>query len=52
MQRWNVNIMRDIGAKLFDKIHRRKMHSHHNHDIHFLARDMDWLLQGIQSLID
>jgi retron-type reverse transcriptase len=52
MQRWDANTMRDIGEKLFDKIHRRKMHSHHNHDIHFLARDMDWLPQGIQSLIN
>lgn len=52
MQRWDANTMNDIGAKLFDKIHRKKMHSHHNHDIHFLARDQDWLPLGIQSLID
>lgn len=52
MHRWNAHTMNDIGAKLFDKIHRKKMHSHHNHDIHFLARDRDWLPTGIQSLID
>lgn len=52
MQRWDANTMHDIGTKLFDKIHRKKMHSHHNHDIHFLAREMDWLPLGIQSLID
>lgn len=52
MQRWDANTMSDIGAKLFDKIHRKKMHSHYNHDIHFLARDMDWLPVGVQSLID
>ena len=52
MHRWNANTMNDIGAKLFDKIHRKKMHSHHNHDIHFLARDRGWFPEGIQSLID
>jgi len=52
MQCWDANTMQNIGAKLFDKIHRRKMHSHHNHDVHFLARDMVWLDEGIRSLID
>ena len=34
MQRWDANTMQTIGSKLFDKIHKRKKHSHHNHEIH------------------
>ncbi len=52
MQRWDANTMQTIGSKLFDKIHKRKKHSHHNHEIHFMARDRQWLPQGIQSLVD
>src|SRR3990167_1016606 len=51
MHRWDTNTMHDIGAKLFDKIHKQKFHSHHNHEIHFMARDRQWLPIGIQSLI-
>ncbi|OGT41977.1 MAG: reverse transcriptase, partial [Gammaproteobacteria bacterium RIFCSPHIGHO2_12_FULL_40_19] len=36
---------------LFDKIHKRQFYKNHNHEVHFLARDRKWLLDGIQSLI-
>ena len=52
MKRWDANTIQSIGSKLFDKIHKRKMHSHHNHEIHFMARDRQWLPEGIQSLVD
>src|SRR3990167_530190 len=53
MRRWNVADMLDIGRKLFAKIHKRKYHAHHNHEIHFMAREIDqWLPQGIQSMIN
>ncbi len=53
MKRWNVAEMLDIGKKLFAKIHKRKHHAHHNHEIHFMAREIDqWLPQGIQSMIN
>ncbi|OGT38669.1 MAG: hypothetical protein A3F12_04590 [Gammaproteobacteria bacterium RIFCSPHIGHO2_12_FULL_38_14] len=52
MQRWDANTMQTIGSKLFDKIHKRKKHSHHNHEIHFMARDRQWLPEGIQLLVD
>ena len=52
MNRWDMSHMYIIGKKLFDKIHKRKMHSHHNHEIHFVARDKQWLPDGIQSLVD
>ena len=52
MNRWDMGNMFIIGSKLFDKIHKRKMHSHHNHEIHFMARDRQWLPEGIQSLVD
>lgn len=34
MQRWDANTIQTIGSKLFDKIHKRKKHSHHNNEIH------------------
>jgi RNA-directed DNA polymerase len=53
MKRWDVTNMLDIGKKLFAKIHKQKRHTSPNHDVHFLAREIDeWLPQGIQSLID
>ena len=53
MKRWNLAEMLDIGKKLFAKIHKRKYHAHHNHEIHFMAREIDlWLPQGIQSMIN
>ncbi len=45
--------MLDVGRCLFTKINKRKQSAHHNHEIHFLARELgDWLPQGIQSMID
>jgi len=33
-------------------MHRRKRHANHNHEIHFMAREINqWLLEGIQSLL-
>jgi len=53
MKRWDMADMLAIGKKLFAKIHKRKYHAHHNHDIHILAREIDeWLPAGIQSMID
>lgn len=53
MKRWDINLMLDVGKKLFAKIHKRKHHCHHNHDIHFMAREIDeWLPNGIQSMVD
>jgi len=44
--------MLELGQKLFAKMHRRKRHANHNHEIHFLARELNlWLPEGIQSLI-
>jgi len=51
MKRWNVAEMLEIGKKLFAKIHKRKYHAHHNHEIHFMAREInEWLPQGVGSL--
>lgn len=53
MKRWDVTSMLDIGRKLFAKIHKQKKHANPNHDVHFMAREIDqWLPQGIQALID
>ena len=53
MKRWNKENMLDIGRKLFAKIHRQKKHANPNHDVHFMAREIDeWLPEGIQALID
>ncbi len=53
MKRWNVTAMLDVGKKLFAKIHKRKYLANHNHEIHFMAREIDeWLPKGIQSMID
>ena len=52
MKRWNAKEIQAIGQKLFASIHKRKHHAHHNHDVHFLAREInEWLLQGIESII-
>ncbi|HHF0523307.1 MULTISPECIES: hypothetical protein [Legionella] len=46
MKRWDLTSMLDIGRKLFAKIHKQKHQAHHNHDIHFLARELDdWLVE-------
>lgn len=53
MKRWNAAHMLELGKKLFAKIHRQKKQANHNHDIHFMAREIDeWLPQGIQSMIN
>jgi len=53
MKRWDANNMLEIGKKLFAKIHRQKKHANHNHDAHFMAREInEWLPQGIQTLIN
>ena len=53
MKRWDLTAMLNRGRKLFAKIHRQKYHVHHNHGIHFLARELDaWLVQGACALID
>lgn len=44
--------MLDIGRRLFATIHKKKRFANHNHDIHFLAREIDnWLPKGIESII-
>lgn len=51
MKRWNAAEMLEIGKKLFAKMHKQKYHAHHNHDIHFMAREIDeWLPTGIIQL--
>ncbi len=45
--------MLDAGRKLFAKIHKQKRHANPNHDVHFMAREIDdWLLQGVESMVD
>jgi RNA-directed DNA polymerase len=45
--------MLEVARNLFTKINKRKQSAHHNHEIHFLAREInDWLPAGIQSMID
>ena len=51
MRRWDFLQMLEIGKKLFAKIHKRKSSAHHNHEIHYMAREMDdWLRNGVRSL--
>lgn len=51
MKRWDAKQMLEVGKNLFAKTHRRKYHAHHNHEIHFMARELDeWLPQGIQAI--
>jgi RNA-directed DNA polymerase len=53
MKRWGFADMFAIGQKLFAKIHKQKHHSHHNHEIHFMAREIEqWLPEGIQTMVD
>jgi RNA-directed DNA polymerase len=53
IKRWNLAEMLDIGRRLFAKINKRKFSAHHNHEIHFLAREInDWLPNGIKLMID
>jgi RNA-directed DNA polymerase len=53
MKRWDLSGMLDMGRKLFTKIHKQKHYAHHNHDVHFMARELDdWLVKGIHALKD
>lgn len=52
-KRWNPEQMFEMGHRLFTKVHKHKRFAHHNHEIHFLARDIqDWLPEGIQFMIE
>lgn len=43
--------MSEMGRRLFAKIHKKKHSTNHNHEIHFLAREInDWLPQSVESL--
>lgn len=45
--------MMSIGRKLFAKIHKQKHHANPNHDVHFMAREIEeWLTQGVKSMVD
>jgi len=53
MKRWNIAEMVNIGRKLFAKIHKQKHHANPNHDVHFMAREIDdWLGKGVESMVD
>lgn len=53
MKRWNTAEMLDVGRCLFTKINKRKRFANHNHEIHFLAREIDdWLPLGVKSMIE
>lgn len=53
MKRWNISQMLETGKKLFTKIHRQKFNTHHNHEIHYMAREINgWLPKGVQSMVD
>lgn len=52
-KRWHAAEMFATGKKLFAKIHKQKRHANPNHDVHYMAREMnDWLVEGVESLID
>lgn len=51
MKRWHIESMLEIGTILFTKIYRRKRLMHHNHGVHFLARQFDaWFISGVNAL--
>jgi RNA-directed DNA polymerase len=53
MKRWDFEQMLAVGQQLFAKINKKKRFAHHNHEIHFLAREInDWLPQGVQSMVE
>lgn len=53
LKRWNQTAMLEMGRRLFTKIHRRKKSANHNHEIHFLAREVeDWLPKGVSSMLE
>jgi RNA-directed DNA polymerase len=53
IKRWDLTDMLDIGRQLFAKIDKKKRSANHNHEVHYLAREInDWLPQGAKSMID
>jgi len=53
MKRWNIADMVNSGRKLFAKIHKQKHHANPNHDVHFMAREIDdWLVRGVESMVN
>ena len=57
MKRWDFEDMLGVGCALFARIHRQKKHASPNHDVHFMARELDktkdnWLNKGINALMD
>ncbi len=57
MKRWDIADMQHLGRTLFARIHRQKKHASPNHDVHFMARELNnkmdnWLDKGIKALID
>lgn len=52
MKRWYATQLLPIAAELFSKIYQCKQHCSHNHEGHFLKREInDWIPKGITSLI-
>ncbi|HBD7060401.1 TPA: hypothetical protein KKW48_003189 [Legionella pneumophila] len=53
MKRWDFAQMEAVGRKLFAKINKQKRFANPNHDVHFMARELDiWLTQGIEAMIN
>jgi RNA-directed DNA polymerase len=57
MKRWDFAEMLRIGRTLFARIHRQKKYASSNHDVHFMARELNdgmgnWLDKGINALMD
>lgn len=53
MKRWDFAQMSAIGRALFVKIHKQKRFANPNHDVHFMARELDECLeQGVQAMIN
>ena len=53
MKRWHFPAMFALGQTLFAKIHQKKRHANPNHDVHFMARELNhWQSLGVQSLIN
>ena len=51
IKRWDIGSMSASGKAVFKSVYRQKQHLNHNHDIHFLSRDLDtWLQEGISTL--
>lgn len=57
MKRWDFSEMLRIGRDLFARIHRQKKYASPNHDVYFMARELNdemgnWLDKGINALMD